>query len=55
MSQVFIITGKITDAQTNEPIAFANVSLKGKNIGTVTDFEGKYVLSASSLTLTPAK
>lgn len=50
MSQVFIITGKITDAQTNEPIAFANVSLKGKNIGTTTDFEGKYVLSASSLT-----
>ena len=50
VAQVFVITGKVTDAQTNEPIAFANVSLKGKNTGATTDFEGKYILSANSLT-----
>ncbi|MCK9617271.1 MAG: DUF5686 and carboxypeptidase regulatory-like domain-containing protein [Lentimicrobiaceae bacterium] len=34
--------GKIIDAQTREPIPFANVYLKGTTIGTFTDFEGNF-------------
>ncbi len=41
----YIIQGKITDANTNEPIPFANVIFKGTTIGTTTDFDGKYKLT----------
>ena len=37
-----IIEGKITDAETGDPIPFANVLIKGTNIGTPTDFDGFY-------------
>ena len=38
------ITGKVTDAQTHEPVAFANVLFKGTNTATITDFNGSYSL-----------
>ncbi|GAB3280377.1 hypothetical protein GCM10027347_55560 [Larkinella harenae] len=46
----YIITGKVTDAQTGEGIPFATVGMKGKALGTQSDFEGNYRLSVSSLT-----
>ena len=45
----YILKGKVTDAETGDPIAFANVFLEGKTSGTTTDFEGNYLLSASSI------
>ncbi|RLD62652.1 MAG: carboxypeptidase-like regulatory domain-containing protein [Bacteroidetes bacterium] len=36
------ITGKVIDVRTHEPLPFANVVFKGKNIGVVTDFKGEY-------------
>ncbi|MGB0367854.1 MAG: DUF5686 family protein [Flavobacteriales bacterium] len=36
------VKGTITDAQTGQPLPFVNVAFVGKNIGTTTDFNGKY-------------
>jgi len=36
------ITGKVTDAETGEPLIGANVYIDGTNIGTVTDVDGNY-------------
>ncbi|MBP9150921.1 MAG: carboxypeptidase-like regulatory domain-containing protein, partial [Flavobacteriales bacterium] len=36
------VKGTITDAQTGEPLPFVNVAFVGKNVGTTTDFNGKY-------------
>lgn len=38
------ITGKVTDANSGDPIPFANVVFKGSSIGTTTDFDGNYSL-----------
>ena len=46
---VYTITGKITDAQTNDPVPFAGVSLRGKSLGTSTDFEGNFTLKVKVL------
>ena len=40
-----VVTGKVTDAQTLEPIAFANVVFKGATYGAVTEFDGSYTLT----------
>ncbi len=45
----FTLKGKVTDAETGDPIAFASVFLKGKTAGITTDFEGNYLLKVSSL------
>lgn len=39
-----IIKGKVTDAETGDPIPFASVILKGTKVGITTDFEGNYVI-----------
>ena len=40
------LKGLLTDKETNnEPLPFANVQIKGTNIGTTTDFDGNYVLN----------
>lgn len=36
------VKGVITDAETGEPLPFVNVAFVGKNVGTTTDFNGKY-------------
>ena len=36
------VTGRITDAETGEPLPGANVLLKETNIGASTDLEGYY-------------
>ncbi|MBL4586666.1 MAG: carboxypeptidase-like regulatory domain-containing protein [Flavobacteriales bacterium] len=38
------VKGVITDAQTGEPLPFVNVAFVGKNVGTTTDFNGKFLL-----------
>jgi TonB-dependent receptor len=40
------VKGHLEDAQSGEPLMFANVALKGTTIGTVTDEEGNYELPA---------
>lgn len=40
------VTGKVLDASNKEPIIGANIMIKGTTIGTVTDFEGNFTLSA---------
>ena len=41
----FTIKGKVTDAETGDPIPFANVILQGTTFGITTDFEGNYLLN----------
>ena len=43
-SQSGKVTGVIMDGEYDEPMAFANVIVKGSKIGTTTDFDGKYSL-----------
>lgn len=48
IAQETLITGKVSDASTNEAIAFANIYIKGTNILTQTDFDGNYKLKLKS-------
>ena len=41
-AQQLEIDGKISDKQTGEPLIGANISIKGTNLGTVSDMEGKF-------------
>ena len=42
-AQQFVrITGKVIDAITKEPLPFVSVHIVGKNIGTITDYNGYY-------------
>ncbi len=38
------ITGKVTDAETGEPLVGATIQVKGTTIGTITDNDGKFSL-----------
>jgi len=40
------ISGIITDASTNEPLAGANIQIKGTNLGTTADMNGRFSLNA---------
>ncbi|MBW3469024.1 carboxypeptidase-like regulatory domain-containing protein [Arthrospiribacter ruber] len=39
------ISGKVIDAQTNEPLPFCNVFINNSTIATTTDFDGNYLLT----------
>ena len=43
-----IVQGKVTDAQTFEPIVFANIIFKGTTIGAKTEFNGNYSLEGKT-------
>ncbi len=43
-SQKGEVTGKLIDAEFQDPVAFANILVKGTTTGTTTDFDGNYVL-----------
>ena len=45
----YSISGKVTDAETGDPIAFANVFLVGTTVGITTDFEGNYLIQTRML------
>jgi TonB-linked SusC/RagA family outer membrane protein len=42
------VSGKVTDAKTNEPLIGANILIKGTSIGTITDLDGLYTISVPS-------
>jgi len=42
------ISGKVTDAETNEPLIGVNVLVKGTVLGTITDVNGEFSLTVSS-------
>lgn len=46
-AQTTEVSGRVTDAATQEPIAFANVYFKGTQIGASTNFEGYYTISTT--------
>ncbi len=45
IAQQGIVTGKVIDNETGEPVLFANVFVEGTSTGTTTDFDGVYRLS----------
>lgn len=47
-AQETVVTGKITDAASGDPIPYANVYFKGTTQGTATDFDGRFVLRTNS-------
>lgn len=44
------ISGMVTDAQNNEAIPGANIQVVGENLGTTTDFDGKFSLTVNKET-----
>jgi len=42
------VTGRVTDANTGEPLPGVNVVVKGKNIGTATNVDGIYLIEGVS-------
>lgn len=44
-----VVTGKVLDAASGDPIPFANVLFKGTSIGVTTDFDGNFTLKTSAL------
>jgi hypothetical protein len=44
-SAQFVITGKITDAVSDEPIPFANIYMKGLKSGAATDMDGNFKIT----------
>ena len=47
--QIYTFSGRVTDAQSGDPVPFASVAFKGKNLGTTTNFEGFYSLKVKIL------
>ena len=41
------VTGTVIDGDLNQPLAGANVVVKGTSTGTVTDFDGKFEISTT--------
>ena len=46
VSQVISVSGKVKDAETGDPVPFANVIFKGTQIGTTTSFDGDFSLTS---------
>ena len=45
LAQRTIISGKVTDSGSGDPIPFANVYFKSSQVGTTTDFDGNFQIS----------
>ncbi|MFY0675033.1 MAG: carboxypeptidase-like regulatory domain-containing protein [Bacteroidia bacterium] len=43
------VNGRVVDAQTQEPIAFANIVFTGSTLGTTSNFEGYYTISSTEV------
>ncbi|MCB0616116.1 MAG: carboxypeptidase-like regulatory domain-containing protein, partial [Phaeodactylibacter sp.] len=39
------LEGQVVDANTQEPVAFANVAIEGSNIGAIADENGRYLIA----------
>lgn len=42
MAQEITLSGKVTDAETKEPLPFASIWIKGETIGTITNAQGDF-------------
>jgi hypothetical protein len=42
-----VVKGKVTDANSGDPIPFVNIFLKGSTVGTTTDFDGNYSIKTT--------
>lgn len=49
-AQETVVTGKVTDAASGDPIPFANLVFKGTTTGTTSDFDGKFTIKTSKAT-----
>jgi len=49
-SQETVVQGKITDANSGDPLPFVNVYFKGTQIGITTDFDGRYLIKTKTPT-----
>ncbi len=47
ISAQYTIKGRVTDANTNEPLPFVVLQFKGTNVGAQTDFDGYYTIKTS--------
>lgn len=47
VAQVVTVSGKVKDAETGDPVPFANVIFQGTQIGTTTSFDGDFMLSSN--------
>ena len=45
-----VVKGSVIDAETKESLMFVNVAFVGTNIGTDSDFDGKFVLESKFAT-----
>ena len=45
--QEFVLTGKVTDKKSGEPIFYATISIDNDKIITATDFDGYYLIKAT--------
>jgi TonB-dependent SusC/RagA subfamily outer membrane receptor len=43
-----VVKGKVTDAQTNQPVAGASITVKGEKKGAISDANGNFTLNVSS-------
>ncbi len=44
---VFLISGRVTDAETSEPLPYATIGISSRGRGTVTNFNGDFILRIS--------
>jgi len=42
LSQKVLVSGKVVDKETKEPLLFASIGIKGKSIGTITNLQGDF-------------
>ena len=50
MAQETFVQGKVTDADSGDPLPFVNIIFKGTSIGATTDFDGNYSIKTSNAT-----
>ncbi len=48
LAQETIVKGKVTDANSGDPIPFVNVIYQGTSIGTTSDFNGNYTIKTTT-------
>ena len=48
IAQQTIVKGRITDANSGDPVPFANVVFTGTSVGATTDFDGYYTVQTNS-------
>ncbi len=49
VAQSFLIKGKVTDAETGDPVPFAGVKLKGKKASAITNFDGYFQITTTDI------